>query len=357
MLSKRVQRMVNESTAYPYANTTCGANGETIRMCSNESPFGPPPKVVEAIRQASERIGNYPDPKASRLKEVIAKYLKIKPEQVVVSNGSDEIMDLACKAFMDPGDKALIPLPTFAQYELSCLVNSCEPNFIELKDFNWDESGLPEALNDSKMAFISRPNNPTGNGISDEGLKKLLETGKIVILDEAYVEFASYSAIEFLKDFKNLIILRTFSKAFGLAGLRIGYGIGDEDLISALELIRAPFSVNVLAQVAATAALCDGAFLQRVQNLIKTERKNLITGLEGLGMRVLPSDANFVMVNATTIGMSAPELRDKLAKRGILIRDLSGFKGAGPDWVRITVGTPRQNKRLLEALKNVKEVN
>ena len=340
---------------YPLAKTyAVGEEGEVVRLCSNESPLGPPPQAMEAIKREIGKVGYYPDPKAKELKLAIGRYLGVGPDQIAVGNGSDEITDLICKAFLDPGDKALIPIPTFSQYELACAVNDIEPNFVKLQNFEWRVEDLMEGFKEAKVAFICRPNNPTGNSISKEDLKELLDVGKLVVVDEAYAEIAGYSIIDLVGKYDNLLVMRTFSKAFGLAGLRIGYAVGRKELVRALERVRAPFSVNTLAQVAAIATLSDGSFLQRVRNVVREGREYLTEKLAELGLRVLPSDANFIMVDVTPLGMDASTLCGYLAERGILIRDLSDFRGAGPSWVRISVGTPSQNKRLIEAVKNLK---
>ena len=175
------------------------------------------------------------------------------------------------------------------------------------------------------------------------------------MIDEAYAEFAGYSVSKLAPKLENLLVLRTFSKAFGLAGLRVGYAVGNPKMIEALEAIRAPFNVNSLAQAAAVAALGDRRYLRKVLKAIEGGRVYLSRELSKLGLRVLPSDANFLMVDVGTIGMSAPEFCDFLAERKILVRDLSSFRGAGSSYVRITVGTPQQNKKLVDALKNFKE--
>jgi histidinol-phosphate aminotransferase len=209
-------------------------------------------------------------------------------------------------------------------------------------------------MEDARLTFIGRPNNPTGNGIGIDGLRELLEVGKLVVVDEAYVEFAGYSVAKDAARRENLLVLRTFSKAFGLAGLRVGYAIGSPELIEALEQIRAPFSVNSLAQAAAIAAIRDRRYLRGVITKIQKGRTYLRRELSRLGMRVLPSDANFLMVDVTPLGTDAPALCEFLAKKGILIRDLSKFRGAGSSWVRISVGRPEQNERLVAALKKFK---
>jgi len=354
MLSKRVSEMLKSRIKYPLARRYGAELAGAINLASNESPFGPSPKAIEAIKSEASRVGMYPNPQGEELKRATAGYIGVDFECVALGNGSDELVDLACKAFMDPGEKVLIPLPAFSIYELACRINGGLTEFLELPDLEWRAADLIRAMKDVRLAFIGRPNNPTGNGIDIEGLRELLDVGKLVVVDEAYVEFAGYSVAKEVKKRQNLLVLRTFSKAFGLAGLRVGYAIGSPELTEALEQVRAPFSVNSLAQAAAIAALRDRRYLRKVIAMIRKGRTYLRRELSRLGMRVLPSDANFLMVDVTPLGTDAPALCEFLAKKGILIRDLSNFRGAGPSWVRISVGKPEQNERLVAAIKQFK---
>ena len=353
-MSKRVSEMLKSRIKYPLARRYGAELAGAINLASNENPFGPSQKAIEAIGLEASRVGMYPDPRGEKLKRAVAGYIGVDFECVALGNGSDELVDLACKAFMDPGEKALIPLPTFSIYELACRINGGLPEFFELPNLKWRAADLVRAMKNIKLAFIGRPNNPTGDGIDAEGLSELLEVGKLVVLDEAYVEFAGYSVAKDAARRENLLVLRTFSKAFGLAGLRVGYAIGNPELIEALEQVRAPFSVNNLAQVAAIAALRDGRYLRKVIAMIQEGRTYLHRELSEIGMRVLPSDANFLMVDVTPLGTDAPTLCKFLAKKGILIRDLSKFRGAGSNWVRISVGKPEQNERLVAVMKKFK---
>jgi len=354
MLSKRVSQLLASGAEYPLARKYGAELRGAINLASNESPLGPSPGVIKAVRREAARVGLYPDPSCKRLKLAIARYLGVGVENVAVGNGSDELVDLACKVFMDPGDRVLIPLPTFSIYELACRANGGVPSFLELRNFEWDSQRLAKGLRRCRLTFLGRPNNPTGNGISLAGLRSLLAEGRLVIVDEAYAEFAGSSVSREAARRKNLLVLRTFSKAFGLAGLRVGYAVGNPELISALERVRAPFNVNSLAQAAAVAALEDRRYLRKVIALVRKGRAFLKRKLTALGARVLPSDANFLMANVSVLGTGAPELCEFLAKRGIMIRDLSKFRGAGREWVRITVGTPEQNEALIKAIKQFK---
>ena len=355
MLSKRVAELLGSRVSYPLAKAYGAGVAGAINLASNESPFGPSPRVLKAIELGAKRVGFYPDPQAEELKRAISKYVGVDASCVALGNGSDELVDLACKAFLDPDDEALIPLPTFSMYEIACRVNGGKARFVELPNFEFRASELVREMGWAKIAFIGRPNNPTGNSIDAKGLGEMLATGKLVVVDEAYAEFAGYSVVGQTKKRKNLLVLRTFSKAFGLAGLRVGYAIGNPESIEVLERIRAPFNINALAQAAALEALRDKRHLKKVVAEVRKGRAYLYRELSRLGMRVLPSDANFLMVDVSPLGADAGKLCDFLARRNILIRDLSNFRGAGPSWVRITVGTERQNETLIRALKKFKE--
>jgi len=354
MISKRISEMLRSRASYPLAREYDVKAPGVVNLASNESPYGPSPHVLQAVRREVARIGLYPDPRAARLKSAIADYVGVKAECVTIGNGSDELMELVCKAFLDSGDQVLIPLPTFAMYELACRTNGGVPKFLSLPDFEWPTEKLKRALVGAKLAFFGRPNNPTGNGITLEELRDLLGCGKLIVIDEAYVEFAGNSVAKLAPKFENLLVLRTFSKAFGLAGLRVGYAVGNPKLIGVLEGIRAPFNVNRIAQVAAVAALSEKAYMYRVVNAVRKARTYLRRELSKQGLRVLPSNANFLMADVTPLGTDATKLCDYLAREGVLIRELTNFKGAGPRWVRISVGKPEQNEKLVNVIKKFK---
>lgn len=354
MISKNVMKIMKEKMTYPFAREY-NVRSKMINLASNENPYGPSPRVIKRLREELKKIGTYPDPKATELKEEISRYIKVDEECIALGNGSDELMDLACRAFMDPGCTVLIPIPTFAMYGISCRANGCIPKFLKLPGFTWNPDLLKRELNDARAAFLGRPNNPTGASLSKYEVISLVETGKMLIVDEAYIEFGGESVAGIAPEYDNLLVLRTLSKAFGLAGLRVGYAIGNPKLIRAIESIKAPFNVNRLAQSAAVEALRDREYLKRVVKYVKKERRYLSGAIEKIGAKVLPSDGNFIMVNTRAFGISGAELCNLLARNGILIRELTDFKGAGVDWVRITVGKPEQNRRLIRAMKKIME--
>jgi histidinol-phosphate aminotransferase len=354
LLSRRIRGFLRSGKPYPLAGEY-GRRRGLINLASNESPFGPSPLVLRALREALPSVGFYPDPRSEDLRRAVGRYVGLSGEEVLLGNGSDELMDLLCRALLDPGDRVLLPLPSFSFYETGVRLSGGIPLFYTGRELEWEPGELISLCGKAKMVFLGRPNNPTGSCLLEEAVEGMLKKGAVVVVDEAYVEFSSKGSLaRRVRGEENLVVLRTFSKAFGLAGLRVGYLLAGPELVSAMERLRQPFSVNRLAQVAALAALRDRGYLRRVVGEVRRERERLREGLLRLGLRVLPSEANFLMANTSPLGLTAPELCRELHTRGILIRDLSPFRGAGREWVRITVGRKEENERLIEALGKVK---
>jgi histidinol-phosphate aminotransferase len=346
--SKVVSDFLKSGVSYPFAKKY---GGKIINLASNESPFPPSPRVLSAVRKVLKNLNSYPDPWAIDLREKIADYTRLGGENVVLGNGSDELVDLICRLFLNPGDRVLIPIPTFSFYELSSRLAGAKIEFWALPDFQWRAEEFLRVAKKNRMIFVCRPNNPTGNSVAEEAVLELLSKGKIVVVDEAYHEFAGYTLAPYVKDYENLIVLRTFSKAFGLAGLRIGYALASPRIIETIQRIKQPFSVNSLALVAALAALDDIPYMRRVVGTIIKERQKVADELTSINLKVLNSDANFLMVGG--FPKDADEICTALEKRGILIRNLAGVRGAGKGWVRITIGTEEQNRKLLSVLREI----
>jgi histidinol-phosphate aminotransferase len=353
ILAPSIARYLQAKRGYPFAREYDIRQPGIINLASNENPYGPSPGALAAIRREAKLVERYPDPSYTTVRKAIAKFLRINRRCIILGNGSDELMELICKAFVAEGDRVLIPIPSFAFYEIVCEISGGIPRFFQLPDFEWD--GLLEATDGVKLAFIGRPNNPTGTGPPIEMLEELARRVKLLVVDEAYVEFSGSNALPLIRRRRNVILLRTFSKAFGLAGLRIGYAVGYPKVVGILNRLRAPFNINRLAQAAVIAALEDREYVRGVVQRTVKQRKWLTLRLKNLGLKVLPSDANFLMVDLSPWELSAPELCTILERKGILIRDLSGFRGAGESFVRITVGKPWQNRRLVEVLEELRE--
>jgi len=282
------------------------------------------------------------------LKDAIARYLGCSHERIVVGNGSDDLLNTLVRYLLVPGDQAIIPIPTYTYYEV--LVEAGRGTCIYVnraEDFSVDIDNIIGAITDNtKLVFVCAPNNPTGNATEKAALKRLLKsTEALVVLDEAYAEFSTESHVDLVNHFDNLAVCRTFSKAFGLAGLRLGYAVLDSDLARAYDKHMLAFSVNQLAVKGGVAALTDSAFLERTVSMVTQGRKFL---REKLPMKTYPTEANFVFVD--TAPYTAQEVSEYLLRRGIIVRNCDTFRGCSNSHIRITVGQPWQNSALLDAM-------
>lgn len=352
--SKKVEKLLASRAAYPLAKEYDVRARGAINLASNESPYGPSPKVIRALKKEVEKAGVYPDPRALELKRAIGKFIGVDPEYICIGNGSDELMDLLCRLFLNEGDRVAIPIPSFPFYELCSLTNGGRPSFISLNGFTWSRSIVRE-VEGARLVFIGRPNNPTGTAPDESLIEEMTENAEEVIVDEAYIEFAGRSIAKKASEMENLTVLRTFSKAFGLAGLRIGYAICNRRTAEASEKIRAPFNVNRMAQVAAVAALQDLDFLKKVVKRVRKNREFFREELERLGLGVIPSQANFLMVDVSQWGCCAPDICERLSRKKIYIRDLSDFRGAGKNYVRISVGKEDEIVKLISELEKLRK--
>lgn len=326
--------------------------GQLIRLDANENLYGPPPRVIEALGRF-DGYQYYPDYRS--LIPAIARYAHVAPEQVVLGNGGDELIDLVVRLFVEPGDGVVICPPAFSMYAVSTRAHRGKVIPVPRNpDFSLDADAIeslvqnPLAEASPRLLFITSPGNPDGRSIPLETVQRLLELPVAVVVDEAYIEFGGQSAVSLLPAYSNLIILRTLSKWAGMAGLRLGYALASPQVIDALARVRSPFNVNMAAVIAALAALEDSAYAQHVISCIIAERARLESALAGLpGVYPVPSQANFVLCRFTD--HSGPEIAERLAARGILVRTFSDPMLA--DAVRITVGRPEQNDALLTALR------
>ncbi len=321
-----------------------------IKLASNENPLGVPPGAVEAIRENAAKVNIYSDAMAGELRHALSSYLGLPPENILVGNGSDDVMEQCAKIFLSRGDSAVITPPTFSYYRI--LITMYGSRCIEVplregeSDYSFDAGGLCSAAQKAKLIFLCSPNNPTGNLIPEKLLRDILESGAVVVLDEAYAEFSEKSFVHLVQEYENLIVLRTFSKAFGLAGLRVGYCLANERVIGYLARVRQPFSVNLLAQVAAIAALEDREFLRKSIEIVREGRRYLIEELNKIqGIKPFASHANFVLFRT-----ERQDIAEELMKRGIITRGCESFPGLDAHYVRVSVGTPEENRRFIAAL-------
>lgn len=325
------------------------------KLNSNESPLAPSRAVLEAITEATPIVNRYPIA-SQELRQKIAGYVSLKPENVLIGNGSDELIDAVVKTFVNPGEKVIVSVPTFEMYEFYTKLAGGQVQFVRMRrDFSYNVKAILKAISRrTKLVFICSPNNPTGSGISEEDVSTIAEKDVIVVVDEAYVEFARKSLVPLLKEQNNLVFLRTFSKAFGLAGLRIGYALATADVMGYMQRVRPPFPVNILALRAAEVAIEDRERLKQVKELVSTGRQYLCSELSEIeGVNVYPSEANFLLVNVAKTGFTSTELVERLVQRGVIVRDCIRFRGLGQKYIRVTVGTREENGLFIQVLKNV----
>jgi histidinol-phosphate aminotransferase len=327
-----------------------------IKLASNENPLGPSPRAVEAMRAALGSVHRYPDSSCFYLVRKLAKHLRVAPEQILVGNGSDELITLAARAFVEPGDEVVIAEPTFLIYRIAAHLAEAKIRIVPLKGFRYNLEGMRRAVSRrTKLVFIANPDNPTGTYVTRaevEAFMADLPARTIVFFDEAYAELVDapdYPDSRVYLGRHPVIFTRTFSKAYGLSGLRIGYGAAPRELIEAMQRVREPFNVNSLAQVAALAALDDTAHLEATRRLLRDQKQALYRALEESGLEFVPSSANFILFR---FGSRAAEVTQALLKRGIIVRHMQAW--GLPEHIRVTVGLPEENRTFIHALKEAR---
>lgn len=324
-----------------------------ILLASNENPLGMPESARRAAAAALEGAGNYPDSNGTALKQALAARLDVPPEWLTVGSGSSEILELAAQVSLEPGENVVYSQYGFIVYAAATAHAHARATVVPSRDFGHDLDAMRAAIgDDTKLVFVANPNNPTGTFIDAAPLREFLQSVPAhvtVLLDEAYTEYLApaqrYDSIEWVRRLPNLIVARTFSKAFGLAGLRIGYGVSQPALTARMNAHRPRFNVTTPAQAAAVAALGDADFLARTYELNTAGREQLTAGFAALGLTHVPSSGNFVMVQ---VG-DAPAVHARLLAAGIEV-SLLGPYGL-PQWLRVSVGLPAQNEALLAALR------
>jgi threonine-phosphate decarboxylase len=335
---------------------------EILDFSSSVNPLGPSRKALEAAKNSFDQVSAYPDSNSNKLRQAIADHFTgLTKDNVIVGNGSTELMYLFAETFLNKGDIAIIPAPTFGEYESAVRKTGEVPKFVKLdSNFTINANAFESQMTNAKMVFLCNPNNPTSLLIPAEILVEIFEKAakqnSLVFLDEDFLEFVenekTLSMINQIKRYPNLFILRSFTKIFGLTGLRIGYGIASEEIINPLLCSKIPWNVNCLAQAAAIAALQDEEHLRVTRELIRKEKAYLLSEFGNIkSFKVYQPDANFFFIDIRKSGLSAPELKDKLLRKRILIRDCSSFTGLDQYYIRIAVKTPEEDKQLIEALK------
>ena len=327
-----------------------------IKLASNENLLGPSPKAVAAIRKELPSIYLYPEGPCTVLRQTLAQKFSIPERRVVISNGADNLILMIANAFVNEGDEVMMADPTFPVYTNVTQIMGGKPIKVKLKDFTHDLDAMFKKVNrKTKLVFICNPNNPTGTIVSLDAFESFLShlpKHVVVVLDEAYgnfVEDAFYpNGLDFIKERKQVIVLRTFSKVYGLAGLRIGYALGREDLVDYLYQVRDPFPVHRLAQVAAVAALKDEDHAIRSIQLVYEGKRYLYKELDRMGFSYVPSQANFIFID---FEKDSEEVFRALLKEGIIIRP--GKIWGYPTFVRVTVGRMEDNRRFIKAIKKI----
>jgi histidinol-phosphate aminotransferase len=328
---------------------------EIIKLASNENPFGPSPLALAAMEAALKQTNLYPDGNAFYLKRKLAEKLFVEPANLIFGNGSNEIIEFVAHVFLDAESEVVVSQYCFAVYPIVTHLFGAKLVSVPAKRFGHDLRAMARAITArTKIVFVANPNNPTGTQATREDVVELINStpaATLLVIDEAYIEFLN-DGLDLLPlvrrgDFPNLLLMRTFSKIYGLAGLRIGYGIGHPDLVAALEKVRQPFNTNSIAQAGALAALADGEHVMRTRMNNEAGLRFYESAFKQLGLEFVPSVANFILVKVGDGSRVFAELQ----KRGVIVRPMAGYQLA--DWIRISIGTPEENGRCMVALREV----
>jgi len=327
-----------------------------IKLASNENPLAPSDRVQRAILATLSHLNRYPDGSGFYLRQALAKKHGASPDQIVLGNGSNELIELLVRAFLRPGDEAVVPHPSFVVYPMIVQAAGGVRVMVMLKEHRLDLEAMARAITPmTKVVFIANPNNPTATIVTADEVERFMTRvpeRTIVVFDEAYIEFALGpdfpDTLNYVKQGRKVAVLRTFSKAASLAGLRVGYGVADADAIALMNRIRQPFNVNSLAQAAALAALEDDGHILECVRMIEAGRHFLYDEFKTLGVQYVPARANFILVD---VGRSAADIYQKLLHEGVIVRPMTPF--GMETALRITVGTPEENRKLVKALRRV----
>lgn len=326
---------------------------KVIKLASNENPLGCSEKVKEKLSNSLDILALYPDGNATELKETLSEKLNISVDNILIPSGSDEMIDLISKTYISPGDEVIMADITFPRYIATTKMMGGIPIVVPLKNFTFDLEGILDKITDkTKMIWICNPNNPTGTMVTKKELINFFDkvpSNVIIAYDEAYREFVTrddypMNSIEFVEKYPNVLIMRTFSKAYGLAGIRVAYAVGEKNVVENINKVRGPFNVNSLAQIAAVTALEDQDFIKEIYNVNLEGKNYLYNEFEKLGFEFPESETNHIYVN---VERDASEIFVELQKRGVIIRPMGGT------WIRVSIGTMEENKIFIEKLKEV----
>jgi len=334
---------------------------DIIKLGSNENPWGCSKKIKEELLREIGNLHQYPEPVNPVLMEELGNFLDVPRENIIVGgDGADEIIDTLMRTFVDVGDEVIIPIPTFTQYRVSAHIHGANiryGRYNKKKDFKLDVDSILDNITErTKIIFLCTPNNPTGNPIERKDIKKILEsTEALVVVDHAYIEYSKdiYNVTKWALDYENLLILRTFSKIFGLAGARVGYGVANEEVINYMMRVKPVFSLTRLSQICTIAALRDREFFFYSRERGIESREILYRGLKKFKeLKVYPSEANYLLVEIRN-DMTSGEFCEELLKRGVIVRDCKSFEGLDGEYIRVSIGTFEEDRRFLEILKDI----
>ena len=329
---------------------------DIIKMASNENPLGPSPMGVQAIKDCADNVHLYPDGDCYYLKIDLAEHLGVKPENLLMGNGSNDVLQIIADTFITPEDEVIYSRHAFVVYTLVTKVADAEAVVTEMKDYTHDLEAMADSITpNTKVIFIANPNNPTGTMVTAEQVGKFMERipdDVLVVFDEAYYEYVTHEdypqTLKYVHEGRNVITCRTFSKIYGLAGLRVGYGIAKPELVEVMNKVRQPFNVSMVAQSAAKASLKDKTHVEKSIKVNSEGKMYLYYELEKMGLKYVPSEANFILIHLDRPG---PAVMKELLKHGVIVRPLVGYEL--PNSIRVTIGTREQNERFITCLKIV----
>ncbi len=351
-----VENLINQHIQTLNSKTSSPKKDNTIRLDKGELPYPPSPQVIQAITNAASEINRYPEVMAASLRKKLAEYTGKLPEQITIGNGSDDLIELIIKVFVKPEEEVLLPIPTFFVYEFATRVIGGIPVWVKRQEnFDLDVEAIIEKLTSkTKILFIANPNNPTANLISRDKIIEILNrVNCIVVVDECYYEFCQETVADLVEEYPNLIILRSLSKSFGLAGIRIGYSITNQTITDYLYRAAQLFPVNKLAIAAGNAALENLSYVQSSIEKIIKEKDFLTQELEKIGLKVYPSATNFLFIKTNSVGLTSKKIVELLREKNILIADF-GLKQELDEYnIRIAIGTPEENKVLIHTLNTM----
>ena len=336
-----------------------GLNEEDIiKLASNENPLGPSPKVTAVIQESLDELTRYPDGAGFELKQALSQKFGIQKDQITLGNGSSDILDFICRVFVRPGENIVTSQHAFAIYSIVATMVGAQCIQVPAVNFAHDLDAMAEAINEkTRVVFVTNPNNPTGTWINKSELVEFLNkvpSNVLVLLDEAYFEYVqdpNYpDGLTLLNDYPNLVVARTFSKAYGLASLRVGYGVSNPEVADLLNRVRPPFNVNSLALVAAKAALADDDYVQRSIEENSKGMKQLEAAFDQLNIEFIPSAGNFIAFKVPS-KITAADLFQQLLAKGVIVRPIAGYEM--PDYLRVSIGTETENQGFIDALTQV----